>query len=137
MTSTGDVELDTQPLRREIDAYHAHQPRPDRLLAAVRSATFSVPSSEHGALAVVPHRGLRWLLVFSSTTELRAYQDRHGDDNLLRVRRCTGAWLLDKLSRRLPPGPPVAVMIDVTGSRPLSLPISGAPPSIGSSAARR
>jgi len=89
--TTVNVELDTQPLRREIDAYHAGRPHPDRLLAAVRSAVFCVPSTEHGALAVIPFQGLRWLLVFTSTTELRAYQNRGGGDGLPAVQRCSGA----------------------------------------------
>ncbi len=101
---TMECEAGAGALVAEIEASFDEMPRPQRLVAAFRSADLLVPVIRPGAVISVDYGGITWLPVFTDVGELRYWLESRGDGPAgSGCQQVMGARLLD---RWLTPGIP-------------------------------
>jgi hypothetical protein len=115
------VTTPTTDLQTQIAAVHAGHADPDGLLARFRDALLLVPLGPRTTVLVSSQGGIRWLLAFSSESELARYSvARDEGDQECRYVTVRGARILDEFLAAI--GGSCGVAIDIAGDRPMMLP---------------
>lgn len=108
-------------LAAQIVAVHDGQGDPGRLMAGFRDTILLVPLGPRTTVLTSNSGGLRWILAFTSQSELARYSvARDEADQERRYITARGDRILDEFLPAV--DPPCGVAIDIAGDRPMMLP---------------